>query len=62
MVNLIFSIGFGTWITFETVYRHKTENKVIKDQVYDIGAFGYGSYLHSFQNEARLGKFKENTF
>jgi amino acid transporter len=44
IVNLIFSIGFGTWITFETVYRHKTENKVIKDQVYDIGAFGYGRH------------------
>lgn len=44
MINFIFNIGFGTWVTFATIYRHKTENKVIKDQRYDIGALGYGRY------------------
>ncbi|MBW8323927.1 MAG: hypothetical protein K0M50_04100 [Prolixibacteraceae bacterium] len=39
---LIFSFGFGFWTTETTLYRHKTENKVIKEQRYDIGAFGYG--------------------
>jgi hypothetical protein len=42
MVNLIFTVGFGYWITNATIYRHKTENKVIKDQLYDLGALGYG--------------------
>lgn len=40
--SLIFKIGFGNWVTSETIYRHKTENKVIKSQLYDLGAFGYG--------------------
>jgi hypothetical protein len=42
MIKLIFNIGFGTWTTFATIYKHKTENKVIKEQRYDIGALGYG--------------------
>ena len=42
MVNYIFTIGFGNWLTFSIIYRHKTESKVIKHQRYDIGALGYG--------------------
>lgn len=39
---MIFSFGFGAWTTVSTIYRHKTENREIKEQLYDIGAFGYG--------------------
>lgn len=42
MVSLIFHIGFGTWMTITTIYRHKTESKEIKDQLFDVGALGYG--------------------
>lgn len=41
-ILLIFSFGFGAWITEMTIYKHKIENKVIAEQLYDIGAFGYG--------------------
>jgi hypothetical protein len=44
MFCLIFAVGFGNWVTSTTIYRHKTENKVIKYQLYDIGAFGYGRH------------------
>jgi membrane protease YdiL (CAAX protease family) len=39
---LLFSFGFGAWTTVSTIYRHKYENREIKEQLYDIGAFGYG--------------------
>ncbi|RZL46351.1 MAG: hypothetical protein EOP00_15270 [Pedobacter sp.] len=39
---LIFYFGFGAWTTVGVLYRHKLENKEIKEQLYDIGAFGYG--------------------
>lgn len=39
---LLFSFGFGAWTTVSTIYRHKSENREIKEQLYDIGAFGYG--------------------
>jgi hypothetical protein len=39
---LIFSFGFGVWTTESIIYRHKTDNREIKYQLYDIGAFGYG--------------------
>lgn len=39
---LLFSFGFGTWTTMTTIYKHKYENREIKEQLYDIGAFGYG--------------------
>jgi hypothetical protein len=39
---MIFSFGFGAWTTETTIYKHKTENREIKEQLYDIGAFGYG--------------------
>lgn len=42
MVSLIFKIGFGAWTTVSTLYRHKTENKEIKEQWFDVGALGYG--------------------
>lgn len=42
MVSLIFRIGFGAWTTVTTIYRHKTENKEIKEQQFDVGALGYG--------------------
>lgn len=42
MVSLIFRIGFGAWTTVTTIYRHKTEDKVIKEQLFDVGALGYG--------------------
>jgi len=44
MVSFVFNIGFGSWTTFATIYRHKTEDKVIKEQLYDIGALGYGRH------------------
>ncbi len=44
MTTIIFSVGFGTWKTYATIYRHKTENKVIQEQIYDIGALGYGRH------------------
>ena len=42
MVSLMFRIGFGAWTTVTTIYRHKTENKEIKEQQFDVGALGYG--------------------
>ena len=42
MVSLIFKIGFGAWTTVTTIYRHKTENKEIKEQWFDVGALGFG--------------------
>lgn len=42
VVSLMFRIGFGAWSTVTTIYRHKTENKVIKEQWFDVGALGYG--------------------
>jgi len=42
VVSLMFRIGFGAWTTVSTLYRHKTEDKVIKEQLFDLGALGYG--------------------
>ncbi|MEO8254578.1 MAG: hypothetical protein ABI554_09350 [Flavobacterium sp.] len=42
MVNLIFRIGFGAWTTVTTIYKHKTDNREIKEQLFDVGALGYG--------------------
>jgi branched-subunit amino acid transport protein AzlD len=39
---MIFTFGFGAWTTVTTIYKHKTDNREIKEQLYDIGAFGYG--------------------
>ena len=42
IVFLISIFGFGSWITVSTIYRHKTKDKVIKEQFFDVGALGYG--------------------
>lgn len=42
IVSLIFKIGFGAWTTVTTLYRHKTNDKVIEEQIFDVGAFGFG--------------------
>lgn len=42
MVSLLFSIGFGAWMTVTTIYRHKTADKEIAEQWFDAGALGYG--------------------
>ena len=39
---LMFSFGFGAWTTVAVLYRHRLENKEVIEQLYDIGAFGYG--------------------
>jgi len=44
LVSLVFNIGFGSWTTYSTIYKHKKENLTIKEQRYDIGALGYGRY------------------
>lgn len=44
LVSLVFNIGFGSWITYSTIYKHKKENLTIKEQRYDIGALGYGRH------------------
>jgi hypothetical protein len=44
MASLIFKIGFGAWTTEMTLYKHKTENDLIKEQLFDIGALGYGGH------------------
>lgn len=42
-IFLIFSYGFGAWINQDVVYKHKSNpNTTINEQIYDIGAFGYG--------------------
>ena len=42
LVSLMFRIGFGAWTTVSTIYKHKTEDKVIEEQLFDAGALGYG--------------------
>ena len=41
-IILVFAFGFGVWSTETILYKHKNENKIIAEQLYDIGAFGYG--------------------
>jgi hypothetical protein len=41
-IFLFLMFDFGVWVTISTLYEHQEENKVIKEQMYDIGAFGYG--------------------
>ncbi len=43
LVNSMFSIGFGAW-TNETILYRNIQNKklTINQQIYDLGAFGYG--------------------
>nr|WP_319401795.1 hypothetical protein [uncultured Carboxylicivirga sp.] len=39
---LFFTLGFGVWTTESIIYMHKSDNREIKYQLFDIGAFGYG--------------------
>ncbi|MFL9830818.1 hypothetical protein ABS764_08155 [Flavobacterium sp. ST-87] len=41
---MIFAFGFGYWTTTKTIFKHRKENLEIKEQLYDIGAFGYGGF------------------
>lgn len=42
-IFLMFSFGFGAWVDEEIIYERRENPKVtIKQQLWDIGAFGYG--------------------
>lgn len=41
-IFMLTAFGFGAWTTETILYKHKTENRVIEKQLFDIGAFGYG--------------------
>ncbi len=41
---MILAFGFGVWTTETIICKHKTDNREIKEQIYDIGAFGYGGH------------------
>jgi hypothetical protein len=41
-ILLVYMFGFGAWTTESILYRHKIEKREIKEQVFDVGAFGYG--------------------
>jgi hypothetical protein len=44
LLNNLFTIGFGTWTTFNIAYQDKTNpERQIREQRYDVGALGYGS-------------------
>lgn len=43
LLNNLFTIGFGTWTTFNIAYEDKTNpERQIREQRYDVGALGYG--------------------
>ena len=43
LLNNLFTIGFGVWTTFNIAYEHKADfERQIREQRYDVGAFGYG--------------------
>lgn len=45
LVNIMFSVGFGEWTNERTLYRkNDDQNITINQQVFDIGAFGYGRH------------------
>ena len=36
-------VGFGKWVNFKVLFRNKlNKNITINEQIYDVGAFGYG--------------------
>lgn len=40
---LTFRFGFGTWINYNIAYENKSNpTQTINEQIYDVGAFGYG--------------------
>lgn len=44
-IFLMFSFGFGAWVDEEIIYESKVNPEVtIKQQLWDIGAFGYGGH------------------
>lgn len=44
LLNIVFTIGFGTWTTFNIAYENKTNpERQIREQRYDVGTLGYGS-------------------
>jgi hypothetical protein len=43
LVAYLFTLGFGVWVDLATTFRAKEDRRIrIVEQVYDIGAFGYG--------------------
>lgn len=39
----LFTVGFGAWVDLNVKFRNKENNNIkIVEQLYDIGAFGYG--------------------
>ena len=37
-------VGFGKWVNYTVLYRNKSNNNItINEQIYDVGAFGYGN-------------------
>ena len=40
---LAFRIGFGAWVDVEILYEYRDDRNIkIKEQIYDVGALGYG--------------------
>lgn len=43
LVASLFTVGFGAWVDLGTTFRAKEDRRIrIVEQLYDIGAFGYG--------------------
>jgi hypothetical protein len=42
LIKNLFKFGFGNWVTYSILYQHKNDNRQILEQIYDIGALGYG--------------------
>ncbi len=42
LIKNLFKFGFGNWVTYSILYQHKKDNRQILEQIYDIGALGYG--------------------
>ncbi|ELV7526282.1 hypothetical protein QMU91_002515 [Flavobacterium psychrophilum] len=44
LVNSMFTIAFGAWVTIDVFYQKKNDDKIqIREQQYDLGALGYGN-------------------
>lgn len=42
LISNMFKIGFGTWITLSVLFEHRTDKSIVLEQIFDIGALGYG--------------------
>jgi len=43
LVSNLFTLGFGTWTTFNIAYEHeRNPERQVREQRYDAGALGYG--------------------